>query len=161
MTQCTVGVIGYILERFTLYWRSEQKKKKKCICKCVFKSQTFTWMHVKQKALKLEIMLRWEACEHAMWLAQTELLFWLCSHKRALLSGQLRSCKQKEKKKCLALPQLIRGLVQLPYFYKNELVLNVWAGNQLFFFPLFGLMRWKGLNINPEETFPHSLSQSR
>lgn len=26
MTQCTVGVIGYILERFTLYWRSEQKK---------------------------------------------------------------------------------------------------------------------------------------
>lgn len=24
MTQCTVGVIGYILECFTLYWRSEQ-----------------------------------------------------------------------------------------------------------------------------------------
>lgn len=141
MTQRTVGVIGYILERFTLYWRGEQKKI--CICKCVSKSQTFTWMHVKQKALKLEIMLRWEACEHAMWLAQTELLFWLCSHKRALLSGQLRSCKQKEKKKCLALPQLIRGLVQLPYFYKNELVLNVWAGNQLFF-PSLWLNEVKG-----------------
>lgn len=42
MTQCTVGVIGYILERFTLYWRSEQKKKKKCMCKCVSKSQMFT-----------------------------------------------------------------------------------------------------------------------
>lgn len=38
----------------------------------------------------------------------------ICSHKRVLLSGQLRRCshcfnREGEKKKCMAFPQLLRG----------------------------------------------------
>lgn len=64
-------------------------------------------------------------------------------------------------KKCLDLPQLIRGVVQQPYFYyyvkmswwyicKQDGVRWLIGWHQL----IFRLMRWKSLNLHPEEHFP-------